>query len=130
MLTGRIGFMIDPVLESTLQHVKLGKLKVIGTTGTQRSEITPELPVMQDAVPGYSFYGMFGLVAQGATPPELARRIRNDVVAVMKLPEVSERIRQIGQEPVGSTPEEFNASIRSEMTKWEPVVKATGAKLD
>ena len=130
LLTGRISLMIDPVLERTLQHVKLGKLKIVGTMGTQRSEITPELPVMQDAVPGYSFYGMFGLVAQGATPPELVRRIRNDVAAVMKLPEVGERIRQIGQEPVGSSVEEFNASIRNEMKKWEPVVKATGAKLN
>ncbi len=130
LLTGRIVLMIDPVLESTLQYVKLGKLKIIGTMGTQRSEMTPELPVLQDAVPGYSFYGMFGLVAQGATPPELARRIRNDVVAMMKLPEVGERIRQIGQEPVGSTVEEFNASIRSEMKKWDPVVKATGARIN
>ena len=130
VLSGRILLMIDPVSEGTLGHVKQGKLKVVATMGTQRAELTPEFPPMQDAVPGYFFYGMFGLVAQGGTPPELVRRIREDVVSVIRLPDVSTRIRQIGQEPVGSTAEDFNASIRSEMRKWEPVVKATGAKLN
>jgi tripartite-type tricarboxylate transporter receptor subunit TctC len=130
VLSGRVLLMIDPVLEGTLAHAKQDKLKVVATMGTQRSELTPEIPVMQDAVPGYNFYGMFGLVAQGGTPPALLRQIRDDVVAVMKLPEVAARIRQIGQEPVGSTVEAFNAAIRSEMGKWEPVVKATGAKLN
>ena len=130
VLSGRILLMIDPVLEGTLAHAKAGKLKVLATMGDRRAELTPEVPVMRDAVPGYDFYGLFGLVAQGATPADTVRRIREDVVAVIRMPDVSARIRQIGQEPVGSTVEEFNASIRAEMRKWEPVVKATGAKLN
>lgn len=130
VLTGRVPLMIDPVLEGTLAHVKLGKLKMIGTLGTRRSALAPEVPLLQDAVPGYSFQGMFGLIAQGATPAGLVRRIRDDVVAAMQLPEVAARIRQIGQEPAGTMPEEFNALIRSEMRKWDPVVKATGAKIN
>jgi tripartite-type tricarboxylate transporter receptor subunit TctC len=130
LLAGRLALMIDPVLDSTLQHVKEGKIKIIGTMGKRRAELTPDAPLMGDAVPGFTFTAMFGLVAQGGTAPELARRIRDDVVAVMKLPEVGARIRQIGQEPVGSTPEEYNALIRAEMKRWEPVVKATGAKLE
>lgn len=130
VLSGRILLMIDPVLEGTLAHAKQGKLKVISTMGERRAELTPDVPVMRDAVPGYNFYGLFGLVAQGATPADAVRRIREDVVAVIRQPDVSARIRQIGQEPVGSTVEEFNASIRAEMRKWEPVVKATGAKLN
>ncbi len=130
LLAGRLALMIDPVLDSTLQHVKEGKIKIIGTMGTRRAELTPDSPLMADAVPGFTFTGMFGLIARGGTPSELVLRIRDDVVAVMKLPEVGARIRQIGQEPVGSTPEEYNALIRAEMIRWEPVVKATGAKLE
>lgn len=130
LLAGRLSLLIDPVLAGTLQHVKDGKIKIIGTMGTQRAELTPDSPLMGDAVPGFLFIGMFGLVAQGRTPPELVRRIRDDIVAVMRLPEVSTRIREIGQEPVGSTPEEYNALIHSEMKRWEPVIKATGARLN
>lgn len=130
LLAGHITLMIDPVLESTLHHVKTGKLKIIGTLGLERAELTPDEPVIADAVPGHDFSGTFGLVARGGTPPELVRRIRDEFVAVMKTPEVAERIRSIGQEMVGSTPETYNAVIRSEMQAWEPVVKATGAKIN
>lgn len=130
LLAGHIKLMIDPVLESTLHHVKDGKLKIIGTLGLQRAELTPDEPVLADAVPGHDFSGIFGLVAPNGTPPKLVRHIRDEFLAVMKLPEVSERIRSIGQEMVGSTPEIYNAAIRSEMKQWEPVVKATGAKVN
>jgi tripartite-type tricarboxylate transporter receptor subunit TctC len=130
LLGGHTLLMIDPVLASTLEHVKGGKLKLIGTMGAKPSELTPGVPTFASVVPGYDFSGVFGLVARGGTPPELARRIRDDVAAVMALPEVAERVRSIGQEAVVSTPDEYNAYIVAETKKWEPVVKATGAKLD
>lgn len=130
LIAGHIQLAIDPILESTLHHVKNGKLKIIGTLGAQRAELTPDVPVFAEAVPGYDFSGHFGLVTRGGTPPALIRRIRDDFVSVMKLPEVKERIRIIGQESVASTPEEYDALIRSEVKTWEPVVKATGATID
>jgi tripartite-type tricarboxylate transporter receptor subunit TctC len=130
LLGGHTLLMIDPVLLVTLDHVKSGKLKLIGTLGAQPSALTPGVPVLATAVPGYDFSGAFGLVARGGTPAELVRRIRDEFVAVMALPDVAERIRSIGQEAVGSTPEEYNAYVLAEMKKWEPVVKATGAKID
>jgi tripartite-type tricarboxylate transporter receptor subunit TctC len=130
VLGGHTLLMIDPVLASTLEHVKNGKLKLIGTLGAQPAELAPNAPAFGTVVPGYDFSGVFGLVARGGTPAELVRRIRDDVAAVMALPEVAERVRTIGQEAVVSTPDEYNAYIVAETKKWEPVVKATGAKLD
>ncbi len=130
LLGGHVQLMIDPVLQSTLEHVKSGKLKLIGTMGAKPAELTPAMPVMGSAVPGYDFSAAFGLVAAGSTPPELVHRIRDDFAAVLKLPEVAQRVRDIGQEAVGSTPEEYNAYLQAETRKWEPVVKATDAKLD
>jgi tripartite-type tricarboxylate transporter receptor subunit TctC len=130
LIGGHTQLMIDPVLGSTLEHVKSGKLKLIGTMGAKPAELTPGVPTFGAAVPGYDFSGVFGLVARGGTPPDLVKRIRDDFVTVMKLPEVAERIRTIGQEPVASTPEEYNTYIQAETKKWEPVVKATGAKLE
>ena len=129
-MAGRLQLIIDPVLNSTVALVKDGRLKLIGTMGTRRSSLTPDTPLIGDAIPGLVFSSNFGLIAQGATPPELVRRISSDVVAVIRQPDISARIRELGQEPSGMTADEYNAFIRSEMKRWDPVVKATGAKLE
>lgn len=130
LLGGHIKLLIDPVLLSTLQHVQSGRIKIIGTMGTLPSAATPGIPVMASAVKDYDFSGVFGLVINAGTSPDLIHRIRNDFAAVMEIPEVAERIRSIGQESVASTPEEYNAYILEEIRKWTPVVKSTGAKID
>jgi tripartite-type tricarboxylate transporter receptor subunit TctC len=130
LLGGHVKLMIDPVTQSTLQHVQSGRLKLIATLGSQPAELTPAVPAMGQTLKGYDFSGVFGLVARGGTPDALVRRVRNDFAAVMALPDVANRIRSIGQEAVASTPDEYNAYILAEMKKWAPVIKATGAKLD
>lgn len=130
LIGGHVPLMIDPVLESTLGHVANGKLKLIGTTGAAPMHLTTGVPVFASAVPGYEFSSAFGLIARGGTPATLIRRIRDDFAEVMAMPDVSARIRAIGQEPIVSTPDEYNAYIAAETKKWEPIVKATGAKID
>lgn len=130
LLGGHVQLLVDPVLQSAVEHTRSGKLKLIGTLGAQPSPLTPHAPLMASAVPGYDFSGAFGLVARGGTPAPLVRRIRDDFAAVLALPEITARVRDIGQEPIASTPEEYNAYIEAEMKKWAPVVKATGARLD
>ncbi|MFC5497270.1 tripartite tricarboxylate transporter substrate binding protein [Caenimonas terrae] len=130
VLGGHTQLMIDPVLQSTVDHAKNGKLKVIAVLGSQPSPLTPGVPLMSTAVPGYDYSGAFGLVARAGTPPALIRRIRDDFAAVLRQPEVAARVREIGQETIASTPEEYNAYILAEMKKWEPIIKATGARLD
>lgn len=129
LMGGHVQLMIDPVSHTLLEQVKAGKIKLIGNLGARPSELAPTAPSFATAVPGYDFSGAFGLVARAGTPPELVRFIRDEFVSVMKLPEVTERISSIGQEPLLSTPEDYNAYIRSETTKWAPVVKSTGATL-
>jgi tripartite-type tricarboxylate transporter receptor subunit TctC len=130
LLGGHIQLLVDPVLQSSVEHAKQGKLKVIGTLGATPSALAPGASLPRNAVPGYEFSGAFGLVTRAGTPPALVRRIRDDFAAVMQLPEVAARIRDIGQETIASTPEEYDAYILAETKKWEPVVKATGAKLN
>ena len=130
VLGGHTPMMIDPVLQSTVDHAKNGKLKIIAVLGSHPSPLTPGVPLMSTAVPGYDYSGAFGLVARAGTPPALIRRIRDDFANVLKQPDVAARVREIGQETIASTPEEYNAYILAEMKKWEPIIKATGAKLD
>lgn len=130
LLGGHIQLLVDPVLQSSVEHARRGKLKIIGTLGATPSALTPGVSLPAQTLPGYEFSGAFGLVTRAGTPPALVRRIRDDFAAVMQMPEVAARIRDIGQETIASTPEEYNAYILAEMKKWEPVVKATGAKLN
>lgn len=129
LMGGHVKLMIDPVSQALLEHVKAGKIKLIGTLGKRPSALAPQAPSFAATVPGYDFSGAFGLVAPAATPPELVRFIRDEFATVMKLPEVAERISTIGQEAILSTPDEYNAYIRSEGAKWAPIVKSTGATL-
>ena len=103
---------------------------VIATLGARRAPLTPDAPLIGEAVPGYAFASMFGLIAQGRTPMEGLRRIRDDVAAELHTPDLTARIRALGQEPIGSTVEEYNALIRNDMKRWEPIIKATGAKIE
>ncbi len=130
LLGGHIQLLVDPVLQSSVEHARQGKLKVIGTLGTTASSLVPGVSLPASAVPGYDFSGAFGLVARAGTPAALVRRIRDDFTAVMQQPDVAARIRDIGQETIASTPEDYNAYIVTEMKKWTPVVKATGARID
>jgi len=129
LIGGHVKLMIDPVSYTLLEHVKNGKIKLIGTLGKRPSELAPGAPTFATTVPGYDFSGVFGLIVPAGTPPELVLFIRDEFAAVMKLPEVAERISTIGQEAIVSTPDEYNAYIRAEGAKWAPVVKATGATL-
>jgi tripartite-type tricarboxylate transporter receptor subunit TctC len=81
-------------------------------------------------VPGVSALSLVGIVAPAATPKDLVRRIGADIARAVKSSDLTERMKQQGMVPIGSTPEQFDALIRSEMEKWAKVVKASGAKVD
>lgn len=130
LLGGHVSLMIDPVLFGTLDMVKSGKLKIIGTMGPKSGDLTPGVAVFADTVPTFDYSGVLGLITRGGTPPEVVRRIRDDVVSVLALPEVIRVIQASGQQVAGWTPDEYNAYILAETKKWAPIVKATGAKLD
>ncbi len=129
LIGGHVKLMIDPISATLLEHVKQGKLKLIGTLGTKPSRLAPSAPTFSTVVPGYDFSATFGLIVRAGTPPEVVRFIHDEFAAVMKSPELQERISSIGQEPVISTPEEYTNYMRTETDKWAPIVKATGATL-
>lgn len=130
LLGGHIGLLLDPLAPSALEHVRSGKLRLLATMGAQPSELAPQAPVAASVAPGYDFSGAFGLVVPGATPDDRVQRIRDDFAAVLNLPQVLARVREIGQEPIASAPQAYGAYLVAERGKWEPIVRATGARLD
>jgi len=116
-----------PSLTSVLPHVRSGRLKALGITGPQRSPLAPDIPtIAESGVPGYQAIIWNGLVAPAAVAQTIIARLNQIMVQQLKLPETRERYATLGADVLTSTPREFDAFIRSELLKWEKVIKASG----
>ena len=132
-LTALISGEVDLTYENSLiitPHVKSGKVRGIAVTGAKRSALLPELPTIAETLPGYSASGWYGLLAPAATPKPVINRLHTEAVKALRSPDVVERLSSQGAEPVGSSPEEFTAFVRSEISKWATLVKAAQMKAD
>jgi tripartite-type tricarboxylate transporter receptor subunit TctC len=126
VMGGRVPILLD-VLYAVQPLINSGKIKVIALLSPQR---VSNLPVVAEVVPGVSALSIVGLVAPGGTPRDLVQRISADVSKAVKSSDLTERMTQLGMEPVGSTPQQFDALIRAENEKWSRVGKISGAKAD
>jgi len=129
VMSGRVPILMD-VLYAVQPLIKAGRIKVLALLSPQRAPESPEYPVVSESVPGVSALSLVGIVAPSATPRDLVNRIGADIARAVKSSDLTERMKQQGMEPVGSTPEQFDALIRSEIEKWAKVVKQSGAKVD
>jgi tripartite-type tricarboxylate transporter receptor subunit TctC len=91
--------------------------------------VLPDVPTIAEAgVPGYEATQWYGILSPAATPRDIVIKLNAEMVKSLRLPDVRERLAGDGVIPVGNTPEEFGAHIKSEIARWAPVVKASGAK--
>ena len=129
VVAGHVPILMD-VLYAVTPLIKSGKIKVLALLSPRRAPESPEYPAVAETVPGVSALSIVGIVAPRATPRELVHRISTDIARAVKSSDLTERMKQQGMEPVGSTPEQFDALFRSEIEKWAKVVKLSGAKVD
>jgi tripartite-type tricarboxylate transporter receptor subunit TctC len=129
VISGRVQLMIDP-LYASMPHIKAGRMKALAVTNRTRSAIAPEIPTVGETIPGFDVQSINGIVVPSATPRELVRKISSDIVKVLQSPDLTARLGELGLQSVGTTPEQFDAYIRTEIDKWAKVVKFSGAKAD
>lgn len=130
LLGGRVTMMFDN-MPSSLPLVREGKLRALGVTSLKRSPAAPEIPTLAEAgLPGYEAVSWFAMFAPANTPKTIVTKLQLEIAKILKSPEISKRLLDIGLEPVGSTPEELAAYQISEIAKWAKVVKDSGAKLE
>ncbi len=115
---------------STGAHIRAGRLRGIAVTTGQRSPAMPELPAIGELIPGYSADFWFGMWAPAGTPKEIVSQLNQALARILKQPNVLERLRADGMEPVSSTPEEFARVIARDIALWSKVVKAGNIKVD
>jgi tripartite-type tricarboxylate transporter receptor subunit TctC len=123
LLGGQVQVMFN-TLTVSLPHVQSGRLRALAVAGTRRSRLAPELRTVSEAgLPGFAFNGWYGMVAPAKTPRPIVTHLNQALVKVVKSPDTVERMAAMGNEPVGSTPEEFDKLIRMEIPKWAKVIK-------
>ena len=129
MLGGRVPLAFA-ILASAMQHVRAGRMKVLGVTNAKRSQIFPEYPAIAETLPGYEMMTWTGFAVTGNTPKDLVQEISGDVMKVLREPEMKKALIELGGEPAELPSEEFDAFIRTEIDKLGKVIRSSGAKLD
>jgi tripartite-type tricarboxylate transporter receptor subunit TctC len=130
LLGGQVQVMFS-TMPPALPHVKDGKLRALAVTSLKRSPAAPDLPTLDEsALPGFEASTWHGVVLPTGAASEIIARLNREIVAILHLPEVVERLSSQGAEALGSTPEEFAAYIKSEALKWARVVRESGAKAE
>jgi tripartite-type tricarboxylate transporter receptor subunit TctC len=123
LVAGQVSLMYDTVA-SCLPHVKAGKLRAIGVATAKRSASLPDVPTIAEAaLPGFEVTTWFGFLAPAKTPPEIIAKLNAEVVKILNMPDVRERLIASGSEPVGNTPEQMAAQIARETAQFATIVK-------
>ena len=118
-------------MASVAPYIKSGKLRPLAVTSAQRWSAARDVPtIAESGFPGFEATVWFGVLAPAATPKPIIARLHNETVNALGLPDVKERLNNLGFEIVGSTPEAFSDYIKKEIVKWTRVIKQAGVKPD
>ncbi len=129
LLAGQTSLLFG-TMPTVLPHAKGGKLRALATIGSVRSAAAPELPIVAEALPGFEVNNWIGLFGPAGTPIDIVRRWNVEVNKIMQGADIKQRLLTEGARFAPNKPEEFGAFVQSEIAKWAPVVKASGARVD
>jgi tripartite-type tricarboxylate transporter receptor subunit TctC len=117
-------------IQGAMTFVRSGKLRGVAVTTPKRIRTLPDIPAMAEALPGFEVVGWYGVLGPAHMPQPIVTRLHDEIVRIVNLPEVNERILADGSEPATSSPEEFHRFLLADVAKWTKVVKESGAKAE
>jgi tripartite-type tricarboxylate transporter receptor subunit TctC len=130
VIGGHTKVMFSSLVQTT-PHIRSGKLRALGTGGSTRSPVLPDVPTIAEAgVPGYEAVNWWGVVAPAGTPPDIVEKLHKDITAVQDSDEVRKHFATEGAQVVQMSSAEFATFIEKETKKWERVVKVGGIKAE
>jgi len=131
LLSGQQVHFMFATIPSVIEFVRAGRLRALAVTSKARSAAVPEIPtVAESGFPEFEASSWFGLLGPADLPREIVVKLQTEVVRILTIPEIRNRLTLQGADPAGSTPEEFATYIHAETAKWATVVKASGAKAE
>ena len=130
LIAGQVSMSFDTITP-VLPHIKAGKLRALAVTTGKRSPALPDVPTLSESgLVGFDQGTWFGLLVPAATPKEIVAKLNGEVVRILKMPDVQKRFAEIGAEPVGNTPAEMAATIKSDTEKYATVVKKANVRIE
>ena len=130
LISGEVQVLVNDA-GALMPHAKSGKLRALAVTSTTPSPMAPGLPTMEAAgLPGYNWVGLTGLYAPAKTPAAIITRLNQEVVRAMNMPDTKERMLNIGEEVIASSPEQFAATIKADIVRLGKLVKDAGIKAE
>jgi len=130
LLGGNVHMMFAGI-STVLQHVKSGKLVALAIASPKRSAQLPDVPtVAESGLPGFDVTSWYGIVTRSGTPAAVVQKIQRDMADALQSEDVRAKLGGLGLEPVGDTPQQFDALIRAERRKWGDIVQRAGIKVE
>jgi tripartite-type tricarboxylate transporter receptor subunit TctC len=129
VISGQVDVMF-PTAIAAMPHIKSGRLRAIGATGSKRIPSLPNVPTVAETVPGFEAVSWGGVMAPAGTPPAVIKTLNSEINRILKMPDITEKLQSLGAEIVGSTPDEFATYLRAEIAKWGKVARDNDVKLD
>jgi len=129
LISGQVQSMFG-VLPSTLPYIRSGQLRALAVTTTKRQEVLPDIPAMDEFLPGYEASGWYGISAPKDTPAEIVERLNKEVNAGLIDPKTRQRLADLGCLIFGGSPADYGRFIAGEIEKWTKVIRAAGIKAD
>lgn len=130
VLSGQVPVTFGTV-PSVIQQVKAGKLRALGLTGAKRARLVPDVPTIAEAgVSGYEAATWHGVLVPAGTPAAIVAKLNGEIMRMLNDAEIRARVTRDGLEPLGSTPEQFDAYLRAEVRKWAQVIRTAGIRVE
>ncbi len=129
LVGGQVQFMLTAI-SSTLPHVKSGRLKALAVSSDKRMSILPDLPALNEELPGYEVSTWYGVFAPVQLPKHHVDKLNQALLKIVSTTDMRQRLATLGAEPVMLSPEQFKLTVRKEIAKWARVIKDSGARPD
>ena len=119
-----------PTAIAAAPFVRSGQLRALAVTSNKRLASFPDVPTVAETIPGFEAVSWGGVMAPAGTPQTIINRLNSEILKILKMPDVAEKLKGYGAETVGSTPKQFEAYVKSEITKWGKVARDNNVTLD
>jgi tripartite-type tricarboxylate transporter receptor subunit TctC len=129
LISGKVDVLFDS-LPTGLPHVKDGRLRALGVTSAQRTNMAPGLPAISEVLPGYESTTWFGLFGPPGLRPEIVARVNTAALQALADPEVKDKLQRLGIEAIGTSPMQFTTMLASESAKWKKIITERKITLD
>lgn len=129
LMGGQVAFAFDQIT-AVMSPVQAGKMRALGVASAQRNPALPDVPAIAEVLPGFESTAWVGILAPARAPAEVANKIQAETKRVLALPDVAQRLQELGATAVASTPADFSAFMRKDMEKWRTLVQTANIKIE